>query len=438
MLIYSYIESDISEELKKEGIQAFEKILLSKNLTMDNLITNKGSYALIQALCNPQIHTLDLSYSYVGEHAVALAKALCHTQAHTLNLRCTFINEHAVAMLQAFHHTQVHTLNLSCNNFGKYAVTIAQALHHTQVHTLDLSYNSIGEHVPAMVQALHNTRVHTLILKENHIGEHAAAMAQALCHTQVQTLIVSENHLGEHAVAMAQALCATSLRKLDLAYNDAQEYALAIVQALCNAQVYILLLDAVPENTLQFVKALSKTKITTLGLDFNAVDLHVALKFFKSLQETKLNTLYVRKLLCLRGLGHEIHKLHEPLRKSLATTSICFMKGAEYLPGIEAVILENRRRVYVQRLHIAEYHGAFLKELFQKVFPENDRPFPPSIAYRIMKFMGYNNDKNLEKRFLDKLKPNAFFTSPLLVDASSGHSTSMHSLKRKMLKLFKG
>lgn len=291
---------------------------------------------------------------------------------------------------QALQNTKVTTLLLQGIEMNSFSITLAQALRGTQVHTLVLFNNAIGKHALAMVQALQDTQVHTLCLGKNGIGRYAPAMAKALQNTQVHTLTLSYNSICKYAPALAKALQNTQVHTLNLGNNNISQHAPAFVQALCNTQVH------------------------TLDLSSNGIGGH-APAMAQALQGTKIKILDFKYNLDCDP------KLLAPIAKALTNTSICVFKGVN-APEIELVILENRRRIYTQSLKIAEYQGALLKKLYQEAFPWNAVSFPPSIAYRIMKFLGYSNDENLHKRFLNKLK---LHSSTVLADPLSNPTRSI-------------
>lgn len=332
---------------------------------------------------------------------VDVVQALQATLVRSLVLELRSLTaEYLPAFVQALHNTQIHTLILKDRAIAKHALAVAQALHNTHVHTLDLSYNNIGNYAPAVAQALHNTRVHTLNLSYNNIAEHAPALAQALCNTRIHTLDLNGNGIRQHGPAMAQALQNAPVRILSLKDNDLAWYAPATMRALQNTQVHVLDLtdNRIANGAPLFAQALQTSNITVLDLSDNNIDNHTMLEFFQALQGAKVKTLH------LSGSLFSREQPYQQMAEALANTSVCSIEGCIYPKEIKQAILDNRRRIYVQCLNTAEYQGAFLKKLYQQSFPWNRVTFPLSIARLIMQFLGYEEDENLQKRFLNKLR----------------------------------
>lgn len=71
----------------------------------------------------------------------------------------------------------------------------------------------------------------------------------------------------------------------------------------------------------------------------------------------------------------------------------------------------------VQALYHTQVHTLDLTDnniTYQKAFSENMGSVPMAIARRIMAFLGYENDKNLQKRFLNRLRTNSISHFTLL------------------------
>lgn len=77
------------------------------------------------------------------------------------------------------------------------------------------------------------------------------------------------------------------------------------------------------------------------------------------------------------------------------------MRNVRY--KIYNVALQNYRRLYIQRLGLAEHYGTCLKKFYQEAFPNRPYPFPSSITIHIGKFL-CGDDENVLKRFVNAVK----------------------------------
>lgn len=446
-----------------ELIQAFRNTPITKlNLSSTDIQENVS--VLIQALRNTEITSLNLTNNGINdEHILALGEALQGTKIKNLYLNNNQITKHAALLVQALQNTFVTTLSLSNNvednvgfinensldesvhllaqalqnsqithlylrkiNINKNSLfLLVQALRQTKITLLDLSNNNIGEHLPLLVQALQGSRVTTLDLSYNCILKHAPLLAQSLQGTQVANLILVNDDLNEveptpgasSIQAFAQALQGTKVTTLNFSRNRMRATAITLVQSLKDTPVTALNLTnnfIDDETMLKMMPALIKTNIHTLILDDNALNGH---SWITELKNTKIHTLSL--------VNNDLQDL-ESLAKELTHTSIKCINVRKYVrwkeldlmyiwfdlrvkphPNellIQQVTLANCKRDYIHRLSLAEYHASILKELYQAAFPLNTRLFPPQIACLIATFLGYGQDKNLLKRFLNTLK----------------------------------
>lgn len=416
---------------------------LSNNNISDNYMLELG-----EALAGTQITTLYLNNNQINKHAHLLAQALKNTCVTTLSLsndthrpdEVEFANSNqlgkkALLFAQALWGSPVTHLHLRGNHIREYAPLFARALQGTKVTWLDLSDNEIREYTPLFVEALQGTQVTTLDLSYNNIGEYLSLLAPALQTTRITTLNLTENELGKYPSAVQafiQDLPKTQLITLDLTANEMKKYAVALAQNLQNACITSLNLtdnSLTDKKMLKIVKALSTAPVHTLILNENqlsgapkeqtnhtALDSDEKISWIAALRETKVHTL---------GLANNYLKNLDAIAQDLIYTSVkCINVAKSYLilkqhdqtfqvfgekskPEqilIHQVTLANCRRDYIHQLGLAEHHAYLLKKLYKEVFPSNTQLFPPSIGYLIAKFLGYTQDQNLLKRFLNALK----------------------------------
>lgn len=416
----------------------FTKIALL-DLT-DNNIDDTHCLALGQALQGSKVTTLYLNSNLISKNAHLLAQALQNTQIthlsldNELNIMQFFPNnnslsKHAPLFVQALQGTCVTHLYLRGNDLREHVVTLGQALRNTSVTFLDLSDNGLGEYAPLLAQALRGTKVTTLDLSYNNIAQHAVAFAQGLAGTQVTTLNLRGNGLNEPLLlfAFAQALQGTRVTKLNLSQNNLSYQVAILAQGLQNTQVNTLNLANNYINdidVLTLLHSLSKTKVHTLMLDNNTNISNYS--WVKCLQGTQVHTLglartsFIYKFENLKELANALELTANSIKRVDVRSSYLVHERRgilyEYFSEeeraqdksrqriIQQATLGNCRRDYSQRLLLAEYRGNVLKGLYQVTFPENSRPFPPKIAHLIGEFLGYAQDENLRKRFMNGLK----------------------------------
>lgn len=277
-----------------------------------------------------------------------------------------------------------HTLDqIEANGFESFKnLLLSQPITEIEVAS-DVFYNVSTDFIRQFTQTLCNTQVTTLRLSHNQAEQFELCLAQALPGTPVKVLDLSYNQIRTLAPEIAKALQGSVVTKLDLAHNAIISD--AIFSALQHTQVNTLILKG---NRLKScnLALLNCTKVDTLSLAHMRLN-HTFSFMAQDLPHTSIKRINVKK--CFFPTPHG------------SPPTVFYLEKEE---ALQKITLDICRRDYVQRLALAEYQGSILKVLYQSAFPENTRPFPPAIAHMIAKFLGYNEDNNLVKRFCQGLK----------------------------------
>jgi Leucine Rich repeat len=181
------------------------------------------------AATSSTLHTLDLSFNYLGEHALAVAEAVAASPT-------------------------LHTLDLSTNSLNeRQAAGVAEALTESlTLHTLDLSLNLLDPDgrnenfsVAFGVACAAMPALHILNLSDNGLnGRQAAEIAEALTESlTLHTLDLSNNSLGAALKGFSAAFgaaCAAmpALHILNLSNNDLAGEDKAAISAPIEAHNY--------------------------------------------------------------------------------------------------------------------------------------------------------------------------------------------------------
>ncbi|MGI4852096.1 MAG: hypothetical protein ACRYGR_09170 [Janthinobacterium lividum] len=255
---------DEIEKLPKEEWQNLKNANAhTVSLSPEVKIDTAEAYGLGKSLHGTKIQKVTINDGQIdSDGAVAFIESLQGSQVSVVDLSYNSIgDDRADDLGRAFHGTQVNTIKLfSCDIRVDGAINFLKALRGSLVQAVDLSYNPIGINEqldPQQILEAKNNPKHILLK-----GSKARTLGHALCKNQIHTIELNRCGMGASGIInFLKALKKSSLDTLGLEGNGINNTKLSALG-----------------------KNLKKTQIYTISLNDHTIDLNALRDFLEAWQ----------------------------------------------------------------------------------------------------------------------------------------------------------
>jgi Ran GTPase-activating protein (RanGAP) involved in mRNA processing and transport len=174
------------------------------------------------------IHTVSIHNNNLGKHGAAIAEAITKSNnVHTISMQACGLGENAPEVAKVIAKSKVKNVDISYNYLGKHAVKTAAELAKSQeIQNIDISHNDLGKDGPATsanlakLKALQNVNI-----SNNKLGKDGPATAKALTKSKVKNVDISSNELNEDGAATVDVFAnSNTIEKVNIKDNSLKEY----------------------------------------------------------------------------------------------------------------------------------------------------------------------------------------------------------------------